>query len=87
MAIEWASSADKHEIPREDTLYAMLHPEVTAEIVGRPGETTTVYIGHPHPQTHRYIEVIAASRPPNTVVIFHSMPLTDVFRYLLTEGE
>lgn len=86
MAVHFSESADKHHIPRHDTLYAMMYPEVTAEITGRPGEVTTVYIGHPHAQTDRYIEVIAASRPPRTIEIFHSMPLSDTFRYLLTEG-
>lgn len=46
-----------------------------------------VYVGHPHGQTERYLEVIAAHQPPRTIVVFHVMPLTDQFRYLLHEGE
>src|SRR5699024_758111 len=57
-------SADKHGIPREDALYAMMHYVVSAEIDGEPGETTVLYIGHPHEQTDRYLEVIAAHIPP-----------------------
>lgn len=87
MAVEWTSSADKHGVAREDALYAMMHAEVTAEIEGEPGEQTNVYVGHPHGQTERYLEVIAAHQPPRTIVIFHVMPLTDQFRYLLHEGE
>lgn len=64
----------------------MMHAEVSAEVEGEPGETTVVYIGHPHGQTDRYLEVIAAHRLPRTIVIFHSMELTDIYRHL-TEGE
>lgn len=87
MGVEWARSADKHGIPHEDALYAMMHAEVSAEVDGEPGEQVIVYVGHPHGQTDRYLEVIAAHRPPRTIVIFHVMPLTDIFRYLLHEGE
>lgn len=87
MAVTWKPSADRHGIPREDALYAMMHHEVSAEIDGEPGETTMVYIGHPHGQTDRYLEVIAAYRPPRTIEIFHVMPLTDNYRHVLYEGE
>ncbi|WP_208004209.1 hypothetical protein [Labedella populi] len=65
----------------------MMHADVSSEIDGEPGEQTIVYVGHPHGQTERYLEVIAAHRPPRTIVIFHVMPLTGQFRYLLHEGE
>lgn len=87
MGVEWTPSADKHGIPREDALYAMMHYAVSTEIEGDPGERTVVYVGHPHGQTDRYLEVIAAHIPPRTILIFHVMPLTDMFRYLLHEGE
>lgn len=87
MGVEFAGSVDKHGIPREDTLYAMLHADASVEVEGKPGEITMVYVGHPHGQTDRYIEVIAAHRPPRTVEVFHSMPLSDLFRHLLNEGK
>lgn len=87
MAVTWKSSADRHGVPREDAAYAIAHHEISAEINAEPGETTMVYIGHPHGQTDRYIEVIAVLRPPRTIEIFHVMPLTDLFRHLLYEGE
>lgn len=66
-------------------LYAIAHAEGSQEVEGRTGETTTVYVGHPHSQTDRYIEVIVAARPPTTLVIFHAMPLTDLHRHLIEE--
>ncbi|WP_164860200.1 hypothetical protein [Rathayibacter iranicus] len=45
--------------------------------------SSTVYVGHPHPQTDRYIEVIAAMRPPRTLTIFHVMELSELYRHLL----
>lgn len=86
MGVQFANSADKHGIPREDTLYAIMNAEVSAEVEGEPGEVTMVYVGHPHGQTDRYIEVIAAHRPPRTIVIFHAMPLSGLFKNLLSEG-
>lgn len=83
MAVRWKSSADRHDIPRQDALFAMVHHEVVAEVEGEPGETTMVYIGHPHGQTDRYLEVIAVHRAPRTIEIFHVMPLTDMYRDLL----
>lgn len=85
MGVDFKDSADRHGIPRRDTMYAILNAVVSQEVPGRPGETTKVYIGHPHAQTERYLEVIAALRPTRDLVIFHSMPLTDLYRHLLHE--
>ena len=84
MAIEFTSSADRHGIPHEDALYAMLHAEAAAPVEGRPGMVTTVYVGHPHGQTEHYLEVIAEVNPPRGVRIFHVMDLTDKYRHLLS---
>ena len=86
MGVDWKKTAKKHDISRDDAIYAMMHAEVSVEVEGHPGETTILYIGHPHAQTDRYIEVIAALRPPRTVNIFHVMPLSDFYRDLLNEG-
>jgi hypothetical protein len=82
MPIEWTLSSAKHEVPREEALYAISNATGSQELVGHSGEVTTVYVGHPHAQTDRYIEVIVASRPPNTLVIFHAMPLGNLFQHL-----
>ena len=87
VAITWTSSADKHSIPREDAVYAIAHAESQTHIEGYRGEVAVLYIGHPHPQTHRYIEVIATLVPPRGVVIFHVMDLSDTYRYLLAQED
>lgn len=83
MGVEWTSSASKHGVTREDALYAMTNAEVSVEVKGFPGQATYVFIGHPHAQTARWIEVIAAYRQPRTFTIFHVMPLSDKYRHLL----
>ena len=82
VAIEYTNSASKHGISHEDALYAMLNAEAIEVVPGRPGEVTRVFVGHPHPQTDRYIEVLAAQRGDDFVV-FHVMPLSDLYRHLL----
>lgn len=84
MAIEFTPSADRHSVSHEDALHAMLHFEVSAEVAGRPGRQTVLYIGHPHAQTERYLEVIAEVNPPRGVTVFHVMELTDKYRHLLS---
>jgi len=49
------------------------------------GETVIAYVGPPHEGALRNIEVLAAHREPNTIVIFHAMELTDNFRHLARE--
>lgn len=83
MPVQWASSADKHGVPHEDAIYAIAHAVGSEQLQGRPGEITTVYVGHPHGQTDRYIEVIVALRQPSTMVVFHVMPLSDLYRHLI----
>jgi hypothetical protein len=83
MPIDWKPSAEKHGISREDAIYAMTHPVGQQQVKGHAGEVTTVYVGHPHGQTDRYIEVIAALRPPRDLIIFHVMDLSDLYRHLV----
>lgn len=83
MPINWTSSSDKHGIPHEDALYAISNATGTQPTRSTiPGWTATVYVGHPHAQTDRYIEVIVATRPPRDMTIFHVMPLSDLYRHL-----
>lgn len=83
MPIVWTPSAAKHHIPQADVLYAIGHATGSEEVSGaRPGQTNTVYVGHPHGQTDRYVEVIVATWPPDNLAIFHAMPLSDLYRHL-----
>lgn len=64
---------------------AMLHAVGSEDVPGEKGEVTIAFVGHPHPQTERYIEVIAAHRGSD-IQVFHAMPLTDKYRHL-TRGK
>ncbi len=86
VGLEWTPSSGKHGVSRQDVLWAMTHAEGEAIIEGRPGWITRVFVGHPHPQTDRYIEVIAATNGTD-FVIFHAMPLTDIYRHLIQDKE
>lgn len=80
------ASASKHRIPNTDAIHAMVNTEASAPIEGREGEVTRVFVGHPHSQTDRYIEVIVSQRGEDFVV-FHVMPLSDLYRDLLQGRE
>lgn len=84
MAIIFTRSASKHGIPNKDALYAMTHATGREEQRGTTG-VTVVFVGHPHPQTERYIEVIATMRDGD-IVVFHVMGLSDFYRHL-TKGD
>lgn len=86
MGVRWAPSADRHGVPHEDALYAITHAVASEHVVGRPGEVTVVYVGLPHRQAVRYLEVIVAIRASRDLVVFHAMELSDVYRHLLPEG-
>lgn len=45
----------------EDAIHAVLNAHAIADVPGRPGEATKVFVGHPHPQTDRYLEVMELS--------------------------
>jgi hypothetical protein len=83
MGINWTDSAGKHKIPQEDVLFAVANYMGFEQIVGFPGQVTRMYVGHPHGQTDRYIEVGLATWPPDNVMIFHAMSLTDRYRHLI----
>ena len=80
----WTDSAAKHGVSREDVLWAIGHAVGSEVVPGRPGWTTRVWVGRPHAQADRYLEVIAAARG-SEFVIFHAMPVTDIYRRLIIE--
>lgn len=80
MGVTWADSADKHEIPHNEALYAMSHPHHVVKQFGEPrvGDVPpTLFIG---PSRFGTLEVIAVIRPPGDVHIFHVMPLRESTR-------
>jgi hypothetical protein len=68
-------------------LYAIANAEASARIDTGTEEMVKVYVGHPHAQTDRYLEVIAELRQPRTLVVFHVMELSDLYRDLLWSDE
>jgi hypothetical protein len=91
VAIEWADSADKHGLSREDVLHAMLNhhlyvPEFDdprVEGAGRPD----LYIGPPVQRGGALIEVMTERVPPRTIVVFHAMTARPKFLILLNETD
>ncbi|MDR0847442.1 MAG: hypothetical protein LBN10_00125 [Propionibacteriaceae bacterium] len=65
----------------------MTHAVGTEVIPGLPGEETRVFVGHPHAQTDDWIEVMVAKTTGNNFTVFHAMPLTDLYRHLITGKE
>jgi hypothetical protein len=81
-ALKFAPSADRHGISRAAAVYAIIHA-VGREVSGREGRRLKVaYVGHPHAQTDRYIEIVVMEWEPRNVAGFHAMDLSDNFRHL-----
>ncbi|MCL2850163.1 MAG: hypothetical protein FWE61_08995 [Micrococcales bacterium] len=77
MAIEWADSADKHDIDHDDALHAIhnayfYEPEFDEPRVGGASRPD-LYIGPPRQLGGPLIEVMLERIPPRTLVIFHVM--------------
>lgn len=87
MPVEFTPSADRHGIAHEDAIHAILNADGTETVRDRTGRgrATRVYVGRPHPQAERRIEVIAWSERPDRIVIFHVMEVTDLYRHLIRE--
>jgi hypothetical protein len=83
MAPVWRDSAFKHGVPREDQVYALLHPNYTAVLPESPARGRIVlFIGHPHAQTGREVEILVHEYPATgeQAEIFHVMELGPQFR-------
>ena len=81
---EFSDSADKHGVPRPDAEYAVMH-HVDYEILQprRAGEQSFMFVGLPHPQALRYLEVGVAVDGRGRRTIFHVMEVTDLYRHLV----
>lgn len=75
MAVDWAHSAGRHGIPRDEVLYAIANAHRVVAEFGRPrvgGEPVTLFIG---PSRMGTLEVLVVMRPPRGLWVFHAMPL------------
>ena len=86
VAIRFTKSAGRHNITQADALDALTHAVNTQPIEGRDGHPTRVFVGRPHAQSRRYIEVIVAVIHTGDIVVFHAMELTDAWRHLVYEA-
>lgn len=83
MAPRWATSSDKHGVPRTDQIYAILHANYIAELPGQSIDdgTVSLYIGPEHAHTDRELELLVNVYPDGREsVVFHAMPLGPKFR-------
>jgi hypothetical protein len=81
----WEPSSEKHGVPRESQIHAILHATFADQLaIEANGDVIMLYIGPEHPQTDREIEVLVR-RPRRSgaeASIFHAMPLGPKFRRL-----
>ncbi|WP_129583309.1 hypothetical protein [Actinomyces mediterranea] len=86
MAIRFTKSAGRHGVSQQEALHAVFHHVNAASIEGEPGDKTMVFVGLPHPQARRFIEVIASIRGSADIKIFHAMEVTDAWKHLVYEA-
>ena len=88
MRFEFSDSADKHGVPRSDAEYTVMH-HVDYEILQprRAGEQSFMFVGLPHPQALRYLEVGVAVDGRGRRTIFHVMEVTDLYRHLVPPAD
>ena len=88
MPFEFSPSADKHGVPRQDAVHAVLHHAGYADLPSRrPGEKSFMFVGLPHPQAMRHIEVGVTVDGRGNRRIFHAMEVTDPYRCIVPRDE
>ncbi|WP_294180937.1 hypothetical protein [uncultured Schumannella sp.] len=83
MAPRWTDSTGKHGIPRDDQVHAIVHATYTGKLPenGAGGGEVWLYIGRPHPQTDREIEILVeVFTDGREALVFHAMDLGPKFR-------
>ena len=77
MAISWAESADRHDVPREDALHAIMNAYFHRAGFDEPrvpgGVRPDLFIGPPRQLGGPLLEVMVEMLPPRGVHIFHVM--------------
>jgi len=91
VVIRWADSADKHGVPREDAVHAMVNPYLYVPEFDEPRLAGTsrpdLWVGPPRQLGGDLIEVMAERLPPRDVVVFHVMIARSKHLALIEEGE
>lgn len=85
MALYFTPSAARHGIPSEDALYAIAHAVGSEELGWQGKKKKKIYVGHPHGQTERFIEVIVLEWNPREIEVFHVMELSSLYEHLAFE--
>jgi hypothetical protein len=77
MAPRWEPSSDKHGVPRNDQVHAILNASYIAELGGsEDGGIVRLYIGPEHAQTDRELEILVNYYTDGREAsIFHAMQL------------
>lgn len=87
VGLEWAPSADKYGNPHGDALYAIQHAVLVSDRVTAASDLAEfprrLFIGPPHGQSGRLLEVLVEVRPGGVFVVYHVMQLSAKYRALL----
>lgn len=78
MTPRWAHSTAKHGIPRADQIYALVNATYKARVEADSldGGQVWLYIGPPHAQTDREIEILVnVYEDRREALVFHAMDL------------
>jgi hypothetical protein len=89
LAPSWTRSAFKHDIPKADQVWAMVNATFQADLPGESLDDGTVrlYIGPPHAQTDREIEILVnVYADGREARVFHAMDLGAKYRRLREEN-
>lgn len=90
MTPKWEPSSDKHGVPRGDQIFAILNATFVQRLVevdDRRGGVVQLFIGPPHGQTSRELEILVREYPDGReAIIFHAMELGPKFRQYRQEN-
>jgi hypothetical protein len=91
VGITWAHSADRHGIPREDALHAMMNAYYVEQEFDEPrspaNRRPTLYIGPPRQLGGPLLEVMAVLTPPRDMFVFHVMEARPKILELMKEDD
>ncbi len=78
VGVTWSAAADKHGVPHEDALHAMVNAIYVETSFDDPRPPATIsptlYIGPQRDRSAPLLEVMVEATPPRGVHVFHVMP-------------